>query len=207
MIFARLRRKFHLRQYRSAGIIGVVTRKAPQYALVAYVRNSMGRFVESMRRDLHPDHSHLPAHITILPPRTLAGTEAEAIADLRARVPHQDAFKVVLGEVETFHPTTPTVFIRVARSAHRIREMHEALNEGTLEAKEQWPFMPHLTIVKMPELKHTPEVLSEARRRWAEYGGPREVEIRELTFVREGENNQWIDLETITLREPVPATR
>lgn len=182
-----------------------MTEKAPQYALVAYVRNAMGRFVEEMRRDLHPDHTHLAAHITILPPRTICGTEAEAIAELRRLIVQKDAFKVLLGEVETFHPTTPTVFIRVARAAHRIREMHDELNSGPLNCGEQWPFMPHMTIVKMPELWQTAGALASARKRWNAYSGPREIEISELTFVREGANNQWIDLETIALRKPVPA--
>jgi 2'-5' RNA ligase len=184
-----------------------VTEKAPQYALVAYVRNAMGRFVEEMRRDLHPDHTHLCAHITILPPRTICGTEADAIEELRKTISQQDAFKVVLGEVETFHPTTPTVFIRVARFAHRIREMHDALNSGPLNCGEQWPFMPHLTIVKMPAPEQTAGALDSARKRWGAYAGPREIEITELTFVREGANNQWIDLETIALRKPVAALR
>ncbi len=178
----------------------------PQYALVAYVRNATGRFVEGIRQELRPDHGHLPAHITILPPRYLAGSEAAALAMLRREVPKLDAFSVRLGEVETFSPRTPTVFIRVAHSAHRIREMHDHLNQGALQSGENWPFMPHLTIVKMPELSQIDQALAESRRRWAGFTGSTEVEINELTFVREGENNQWIDLGSVSLRKPVPAT-
>ena len=46
-----------------------------RYALVAYVRNPVGEFVESLRRELHPELPHLAAHVTLLPPRFLAGTE------------------------------------------------------------------------------------------------------------------------------------
>jgi len=178
----------------------------PQYALVAYVRNSTGRFIEHMRQEIHPDHTHLSAHITILPPRYLHGSEAEAMNLLRREIPKLDAFSVHLGEVETFFPITPTVFIRVARYAHRIREMHDQLNIGPLACDESWPFMPHMTIVKMPELSQTAAALSASRERWAEFSGSTEVEISELTFVRESENNQWIDLESMSLRKPVPAT-
>ena len=176
----------------------------PKYALVAYVRNATGRFVESMRRELHPDHSHLPAHITILPPRYLSGTEEQALSMLRQEIPKLDAFSVRLGDVQTFFPTTPTVFIRVVRSAHRLREMHDRLNAGPLACGENWPFMPHLTIVKMPEPGQTQSALEQSRRQWGQFSGSPEVEISELTFVREGENNQWIDLEMISLRKPVP---
>jgi 2'-5' RNA ligase len=140
-----------------------------------------------------------------LPPRYLAGPEADAVAMLRREVPQLDAFSVRLGDVETFFPTTPTVFIRVARFAHRIREMHDRLNTGPLRCNENWPFMPHLTIVKMPDPAQTSAALAESRRRWATHPGPPDVEICELTFVREGDNNQWVDLESFSLRKPVPA--
>ena len=33
-----------------------------------------------------------------------------------------------MGDVETFLPLTPTVFIRVARGAYRMRELHDRMN-------------------------------------------------------------------------------
>ena len=72
--------------------------RPPQYALVAYVRNSLGKFVEAMRQELHPDHSHSPAHITILPPRALSGSEDEALGALRAALAETEAFQVKVGE-------------------------------------------------------------------------------------------------------------
>jgi 2'-5' RNA ligase len=184
-------------------ILPVMAQVAKRYALVAYVRNSMGRFVESMRRDLHPEHTHLAAHITVLPPRPLSGSEEDAIAFLRREAPKIEAFEVTLGDVETFHPATPTVFIRVQRSAHRIRDVHDRLNVGPLECHEEWPYMPHLTIVKMPHAEQTPDALGESRRRWADYQGSRTTVIDELAFVRESENNQWIDLARFSLT-PAP---
>ena len=50
-----------------------------QYAIVAYLRDSVGQFVESLRREMHPKHAHLPAHISVLPPRCLRGSETEAL--------------------------------------------------------------------------------------------------------------------------------
>ena len=54
----------------------------PQYALVAYVKSPVGTFIESLRREFHPQQAHLPAHITILPPRILQGSETEALEKL-----------------------------------------------------------------------------------------------------------------------------
>src|SRR4051812_36991752 len=108
------------------------------YALVAYLRDSVGHFVEGLRQELHPDHGHSPAHITVLPPRPLCGTEEEAIALLQRAVTQTEAFQVKLGEVETFYPTTPTVFVRVEHSAHRIRDLHDRLNVTPLTCNENW---------------------------------------------------------------------
>ncbi len=52
------------------------------YAVVAYVRSPVGIFVEELRRELHPAHTHADAHLTVLPPRPLSGTEEQAVAAL-----------------------------------------------------------------------------------------------------------------------------
>jgi 2'-5' RNA ligase len=173
--------------------------RSAHYAVVAYVRNQVGHFVEELRRELHPDHAHLAAHVTVLPPRQLSGSEQEAIQSLQERSARFPSFDVQLGDVETFCPRTPTVFVRVERFGHRFRDLHDELNSGPLHCHEQWPYMPHLTIVKMPELSGAEHALITSRERWANYSGNKSAHIEELTFVREGENSQWIDLATVRL--------
>jgi len=120
-----------------------------QYAIVAYLRDPVGEFVEGLRAEVQPKHAHLPAHISVLPPRALRGTEAEALESMEYVCQGIQPFEVSLGEVATFLPLTPTVFIRVAHAAYRMRELHDRLNVGPLHADEPWPYMPHLTIAKM----------------------------------------------------------
>src|SRR5438093_210409 len=86
-----------------------------RYALVAYVRNPVGEFVEKLRRELHPELPHLAAHLTILPPRALQSTEPAAREVLEEVCSGVEPFEVTLGDVETFVPVTPTVFMRVER--------------------------------------------------------------------------------------------
>jgi 2'-5' RNA ligase len=174
--------------------------KSPQYAVVAYVRNRLGKFVEDLRSELYPEHAHLPAHVTILPPRPLCGTEQEAIATLEQGAKSFRPFDIELAGIETFAPTTPTVFIRVARAAHLFREMHDRFNIGPFNCQEIWTYIPHLTIVKMPTLEQSQAALVTARERWRTYVGSRICPVEELTFVREGESNHWIDLATVKLR-------
>jgi len=171
----------------------------PRYALVAYVRNSVGEFVQNLRQELHPNLPHLPAHLTILPPRYLHGSELSALETLEDICSGVEPFEVVLGEAETFVPVTPTVFIRVAHAAYRMRELHDRLNTQALKCEEEWPYMPHLTIVKLSTEEQAQQAYIIARDRWAEYQGSRRISVRELTFVREEENNRWIDLAGVPL--------
>ncbi len=121
----------------------------PRYALVAYLKNPAGGFVENLRRELHPDLPQLAAHLSILPPRPLQGTESSALQVLERICGAEEPFEVTLGEVETFIPVTPTVYIRVEGAAGHMTELHSKLNTEALAFNEQWPYIPHLTIVKM----------------------------------------------------------
>jgi 2'-5' RNA ligase len=80
-----------------------------------------------------------------------------------------------------------------------MRELHERLNSGILSSQEQWPYMPHLTIVKMATEEQALRAFDIARERWNQYEGSRRIAVDELTFVREGEKNTWVDLAPIPL--------
>jgi|SRR5579863_6543214 len=172
---------------------------SPRYALVAYVRNAVGEFVERLRQELHPDLPHLPAHLTILPPRQLQGSELSALETLEDICGQAEPFEVALGEVETFVPLNPTVFINVTHAAYRLRELHDRLNTNSLTAVEEWPYLPHLTIVKISSEELARQAYIFSRDRWAQFAGNRQVPVSELTFVREKEQNHWVDLAGIPL--------
>jgi 2'-5' RNA ligase len=173
--------------------------QAPRYSLVAYVKSPVGQFVESLRRELHPALPHLAAHVTVLPPRLLQGSEHAATELLEEICSQVDPFEIILGDMENFCPTTPTVFIRLARSGYRLRELHDRLNTRALGAKEEFLYMPHLTIAKFRDERHAQEAYEIARQRWEKFEGLRKVEIKELTFVREQEENRWVDLAPVPL--------
>jgi 2'-5' RNA ligase len=172
---------------------------SPRYALVAYVRSPVGEFVENLRRELHPTCPHLAAHITFLPPRPLQGTERAALQALEGICGQVEPFEVILGDVETFVPTTPTVYIRVAHAASRLLELHHQLNARALAFAEEWPYIPHLTVVKMDTVEAANQALAIARERWRQYSGSRRFLLDRLTFVREDAPNCWIDLAPVLL--------
>ena len=170
-----------------------------QYAVVAYVRGGLGRFVQDLRREVDPHYGHLPAHVTILPPRLLQGSELAAREALEELCQQQQPFEVILGEVASFVPRSPVVFIRIAHAAYKMRELHDNLNAGPLLFEEPWPYMPHLTIIKSEEHQRAEAVLPEIQRRWAGYGGSRQILVDEVTFVRQTQGPHWEDLAPIQL--------
>jgi len=172
-----------------------------QYALVSYVRNALGEFVEDLRREVHPAHAHLPTHVTVLPPRPLQGTEEEAVAVLREMGKLVTPFRVELGEVESFLPTTPTVFIRISFAGYKMRELHDLMNCNGLTYTEKLPYMPHVTVAKLDTNEQAAEALQTSKIRWREYKGSHSIMIERLSFVR-GSNHTWTDLADVVLSAP-----
>jgi 2'-5' RNA ligase len=174
--------------------------QSSRYALVTYVRDPVGEFVETLRRELHPEMPHLAAHLSILPPRRLSGTEQQAVEALTEICRTVEPFEIELDGVETFVPVTPTIYLRVGQAAHRLRELHDLLSQdAALRGKEDWPYMPHMTIIKTVADAHARAAMRVARDRWGSFSGTRRVRIEELTFVREEENYCWVDLSSVTL--------
>jgi len=177
-----------------------------RYALVAYVRSPVGEFVEALRRELHPDTAHMAAHVTILPPRQLQGSEEAALSFLEEACSRIEPFDIELGDVETFLPATPTVFIQVKRAAYRLRELHDQLSSKSLCCAEDWPYMPHLTIVKVGQEPQAREAFRIASERWGQFEGKRMIHISELMFVKEGQSC-WEDVAPIPLGRSLLSTR
>ncbi|MFZ0771281.1 MAG: 2'-5' RNA ligase family protein [Candidatus Sulfotelmatobacter sp.] len=163
------------------------------------MKSPVGEFVENLRRELHPALPHLAAHLTLLPPRPLQGTENAALQVLAGICGQAEPFEVTLDGMESFVPTTPTVYIRVAHAASRLCELHGQLNTQALAFAEEWPYIPHLTIVKMPTVQAAQQALEIARERWRQYSGSRRILLDRLTFVRENAQNCWVDLAPVPL--------
>jgi 2'-5' RNA ligase len=173
--------------------------QSPRYALVGYVNGPVADFIKQIRPELHPDLPLLAAHVTVLPPRSLQVDEATAIAAVSEACRLVEPFDMRLGEVETFIPVTATVFIRVVH-AYRMRELHDQLvAKKPLAVAEEWPYLPHLTIVKMSSEAQAQEAYRLASRRWSEYSDGRCIQVKELTFVREQPDATWVDVAAIPL--------
>ncbi len=177
-----------------------------EYGLIAYVTNPVGEFVTRLRHHLQPEEAAARPHLSLLPPRLLRGAQAEALELIEEHCQAVQPFEISLGDVESFIPRTPTVFLRVAHGAYRMRELHDRLNNGALQYDENFPYMPHLTIFRMDEVARAQQALLAAQQRWAEYEGTRRVLIDQLTFVRGSREDGWTDIAPVPLgRRLAPA--
>jgi hypothetical protein len=78
-------------------------------------------------------------------------------------------------------------------------ELHSKLNTEALEFQEEWPYIPHLTIVKMSTEQAARTGFEMARQRWAQFTGSRRILLEKLTFVREEVEHCWVDLAPVPL--------
>ena len=58
-----------------------------------------------------------------------------------------------------------------------MRELHDRLNVNGLACVEEWPYMPHLTIVKMSDEAQAQHAYRMARTRWADFDDGRCIDI------------------------------
>src|SRR5438105_11352705 len=85
------------------------------YALVIYIPDPLGRFLDDLRKELVPGcNPH--AHVSVLPPRPLAVDWQVASEQVRACASVRPAFEVTLGAVNMF-PVTNVIYIELATGA------------------------------------------------------------------------------------------
>lgn len=176
------------------------------YALVAYIPDPLGRFLDDLRRDLVPGcNPH--AHVTLLPPRPLPGSAEAAVKHIQEHISGLPAFDLHATEIGVF-PVTNVIYIELGMGRSRLVDLHSGLNDGAVHYDEPFPYHPHITLAQEIGAGNVDEVLAEARRMWADYRHTRIFPVQEVTFVQNTKNNCWLDLATVQLdREPIPVLR
>lgn len=167
-------------------------RPANCFALVTYISDPLGEFLDTLRRELVP--SCVPrAHVTILPPRPLSGPAHSAIRELNAEISDLAVFDIEARSVEIFRDTS-VIYIGLGAGRNQFRRLHERLNKGPLEFEEPFPYHPHITLAQDLLPGQLPELFERAKRRWAEFPGPRSFSVETITFVQNTDQNRWLDL-------------
>jgi hypothetical protein len=162
------------------------------FALVIYIGDPLGRFLDDLRRELSPQcNPH--AHVSVLPPRPLSVDWREASEQVRLLTEGWAPFDVELADIGIF-PVTNVVYVEVGKGAAGLESMHSAMNTGPLGFKEPFPYHPHVTVAQEIPLAHVTEVHELARARWREFAGQRTFRAERATFVQNTLENYWIDL-------------
>jgi 2'-5' RNA ligase len=162
------------------------------FALVIYIPDPLGRFLDNLRRELIPDcNPH--AHVSVLPPRPLAVDWQVASGQVRALTNTWRPFTVELTEIDIF-PVTNVVYIRLGAGAAEITRMHAAMDSQSLRFHEPFPYHPHVTLAQEIPNGDVPSVRQTALRCWREYQGPRSFRADRAVLVQSTLENSWIDL-------------
>jgi hypothetical protein len=162
------------------------------FALVIYIPAPLGKFLDDLRRELVPGcNPH--AHVSVLPPRPLAVDWTLASQQTRSLMDGWAPFEIELSSIEIF-PVTDVIYIEVNAGAAELRRMHGAMNAGTLEFQDPFPYHPHITLAQELPREQVAATNELACRRWQEFRGPKRFPAERATLVQNTLHNLWIDL-------------
>jgi 2'-5' RNA ligase len=167
------------------------------FALVIYIPGPLGVFLDDLRRKLVPGcNPH--AHVSLLPPRPLAVDWPVASEQVRAVLDRSSPFEIELTSIAMF-PVTDVIYLEVGRGAEELRQVHQAMNVGSLEFEDPFPYHPHITLAQELPLGKVAATSELAHRLWQEYAGPRRFPAQHAAFVQNSLGNSWIDLAEYSL--------
>jgi 2'-5' RNA ligase len=168
------------------------------YALVIYLPDPIGAFLDDLRVELVPGcNPH--AHVSVLPPRPLSVGAKVAGEEALHVVSAFPPFEIELGPIEVF-PVTDVIYISVAGGAEQLRQMHRTLNRGALAFQEPFSYHPHITLAQEIAPEQVKPLLELASRRWREFRGRRTFRVETTVFVQNTDGRQWMDLAEGPLR-------
>jgi len=167
------------------------------YALVIYVPDPLGRFLDDLRRDLVPDcNPH--AHVSVLPPRPLAVDWQVAGEQVRVCAGNWAPFEIVLERLRIF-PVTNVIYLELGKGAEEMFHIHAAMNAEALEFEEPFVYHPHITLAQEIPPGEVSRVNRRAQELWDGYQGPRSFRADRTAFVQNTLGNCWIDLAEFSL--------
>jgi 2'-5' RNA ligase len=167
------------------------------FALVIYIPDPLGRFLDDLRRDLVPGcNPH--AHVSVLPPRPLAVDWQAAGEQVRVRAGNWAPFDIVLQRIRIF-PVTNVIYLELGQGETEMFRIHAAMNSQALEFDEPFEYHPHITLAQEIPPGQAAAVNRRAQELWDGYPGPRSFRAERTAFVQNTLGNCWIDLAEFSL--------
>jgi len=167
------------------------------YALVIYIPDPLGRFLDELRTELVPGcNPH--AHVSVLPPRPLAVDWRVAGEQVKACAEQWTPFEIVLGRIRIF-PVTNVIYLELAQGADEMFRIHGAMNTEALAFNEPFAYHPHITVAQEIPPGEVAGINRRAEELWDRYTGPRHFRADRTAFVQNTMGNCWIDLVEFSL--------
>jgi 2'-5' RNA ligase len=162
------------------------------YALVTYIPDPLGSFLDELSRSLIPGCS-AHAHVTLLPPRHLNGTVEEAKEVLSTESRTISPFELQITDIEIFDITS-VIYANIGLGRSRLLEIHKQLNVGALAFHEQFAYHPHVTLAIDTDHADIYALADRAREHWHEYSGSRRFVVDALHFVHNVGMKDWEEI-------------
>lgn len=183
-----------------------VSMQESTYAVVSYLTGPLAEFVNTLRQRLNPTYGDWLAHVSVLPPRRLAGpfhSQDERLQRLRSVCRQAEPFEVELDGVTTFWPVNGVVYLSVGQGQADLHALHTLLNENGMRAQEAYSYVPHVTIAQSLDERSTHAALAEVMQAWAELAKPVRFAVDSLVLVGQvnepGSGERWVDIAPIPL--------
>lgn len=167
------------------------------FALVIYIPDPLGRFLDDLRRELVPLYNP-HAHVSVLPPRPLQVEWQAASEQARILTEGWAPFDVELTSIQVFQ-RTDVIYIEIGAGAGQLYDLHAAMNQSALAFDEPFEYHPHITLAQEIPHERVLEMADLARRRWEEYPGSRVFRAERAVFVQNTGGNCWLDLAEYSL--------
>jgi 2'-5' RNA ligase len=170
------------------------------FAVVAYIEDRVGRFVDSLRRELTPGCPH-HAHVTILPPRPLSIPTEDAIEQCRQILTRFEPFEFRVNTVGLFEKTR-VIKLTLETGLNEFRTLHDILNTGPFEKIEEYDYVPHITLCQDVPVGKLEAYLGEACQRWEALQPATPIHVEKLTIVQQTTDGTWENLADMPLGSP-----
>lgn len=101
------------------------------------------------RRVGDPNADKIFPHVTLLPPTPVPADELDKVdAHLRSAARASEPFVMHLSGTGTFRPTSPVVFLQIARGVSDCEVLEKAIRCGPLDRDLEFPYHPHVTVAQ-----------------------------------------------------------
>ena len=167
------------------------------YSLIGFLPGALGEYLDSVRQQLVPG-CPFRSHVTILPPRLLAGAPGDLAADLAGRLQGVEALDIGVGEVGVF-PATNVIYLEIGSGREALHRTHDQLCRGLFSSAEPYPFEPHITLAQEFPAARLDELLVRATALWKEWKHERGFLLERLSFVRGVDLTSWESVSELEL--------